>query len=93
MAIHPEPRPATAAELRDLLTGAEAPEANPELGTAASAWRAAAWENAGLIALVGLLLLLAVLATWQTARPAPAEVFGTTTPTAVTDPGLAPGLR
>jgi serine/threonine-protein kinase len=65
MALHPDRRPASAAELRDLLAGTIDLPAEPEIMTAAAAWRHAVWENLGLFALVGLLLLLAVLATWQ----------------------------
>lgn len=87
MAIHPDRRPADAAAFLDLLTGATAPLANTELGTAAMAWRAGLWDNAGLVALVGLLLLLATLATWQAERAVTplAEQAG---PSAATAPAL-----
>jgi serine/threonine-protein kinase len=77
MALHPERRPPDVAALRALLA-ADAPlVADAELGTAPAAWRQGLWDNAGLLALAGLLLLLAVLTTWQSAAlregtPAPA---------------------
>ncbi len=74
MALHPERRPADAAALRQLLRGDAPLRADVELGTAAAAWRAALWDNAGLLALVALLLLLATLATWQAGSAAPAVV-------------------
>ncbi len=68
LALHPDRRPATASAFYDLLTGATEPEIVHELGTAPAAWRAGLWDNAGLMALVSLLLLLAVMATWQAER-------------------------
>lgn len=67
MALHPEKRPENIEALRNLLVGSTPIELDTELGTAPAAWRAGIWENAALFALVGLLLLLAVLATWQSA--------------------------
>jgi serine/threonine-protein kinase len=87
LALHPEQRPATAEGFLDLLTGAADPEAVPELGTAPAAWRAGLWDNAGLMALVSLLLLLAILATWQAERSREdldaGPVDGTAAPTLV----------
>jgi serine/threonine-protein kinase len=84
LALHPEQRPESSEAFLDLLTGAADPEAVHELGTAPAAWRAGLWDNAGLMALVSLLLLLAVLATWQSERAhnpgqgnAPTEFPGT----------------
>ena len=78
MALHPERRPPTAQALRALLVGDAPVLGSVELGTAGLAWRQAIWDNAGLIALVSLLVLLTVVATWQaTAASAPAA-----TPTA-----------
>jgi len=68
MALHPEKRPDNVEALRNLLSGTAPIEADAELGTAPAAWRAGLWENAALFALVGLLLLLAVLTTWQSER-------------------------
>ncbi|MFQ5460012.1 MAG: serine/threonine-protein kinase [Anaerolineae bacterium] len=65
MALHPQRRPPDVAALRDLLFGHAPLEADPELMTNRAAWHQAAWDNLGLFALAGLLLLLAVLATWQ----------------------------
>lgn len=73
MALHPERRPPTAEALRAMLAGV-APAVPPgaDLSPAATAWRQALWDNAGLLALVSLLLLLTVVATWQaTAASAP----------------------
>ncbi len=91
MALHPEPRPPDVAAFRDRLTGAVAPDAVPEIGTASAAWQAGMWDNAGLLALVGLLLLLAVLATWQAERAgatrgAGSLQGGTAVPTVITNP-------
>ncbi len=73
MALHPEKRPATVEDLRSLLLGTTPIVLDTELGTAPAAWRSALWENAALMALVGLLTLLAALATldsvrWQSAN-------------------------
>jgi len=68
LALHPEKRPANVEALKNLLVGTAPIELDIELGTAPAAWRAGLWENAALFALVGLLLLLAVLATWQSGR-------------------------
>lgn len=68
MALHPEKRPANVEALRGLLVGSAPIEADIDLGTAPAAWRAALWENAALFALVGLLLLLTILTTWQAER-------------------------
>jgi serine/threonine-protein kinase len=65
MALHPEKRPPTAAAFRSLLLGEAPILPDHELETSEAAWRQAVWDNLGLIALAGLLLLLAVLATWQ----------------------------
>lgn len=73
MALHPEKRPATVDDLRNLLLGTSPIVMDSDLGTAPAAWRNALWENAALMALVGLLTLLAALATvdsvrWQSAQ-------------------------
>jgi serine/threonine protein kinase len=65
MALHPERRPADVAALSALLSGAEPLVADTELGTAPAAWQQGLWDNAGLVALACLLLLLAALTTWQ----------------------------
>jgi serine/threonine-protein kinase len=65
MALHPERRPADVAALRALRTGSAPLSAEPDLGTAPAAWREGLWDNAALLALAGLLLLLALLTTWQ----------------------------
>jgi serine/threonine-protein kinase len=65
MALHPSRRPANVAVFREQLLGTAPIAADPDLMTAETAWRLALWDNAGLIALAVLLLLLAVLATWQ----------------------------
>jgi eukaryotic-like serine/threonine-protein kinase len=94
MALHPERRPVDAAAFRDVLTGATPLAADPDLGTSSAAWRAGLWDNAGLIALVGLLLLLAVLATWQAERgSSPATqpaISGTTSPAITATPMVLP---
>lgn len=68
MALHPEKRPATVEDLRSLLLGTSPIVLDTELGTAPAAWRSALWENAALMALVGLLTLLAALATLDSVR-------------------------
>lgn len=85
MALHPERRPASVDTLAQLLTGEATLELDPESSHALSAWRTGIWDNAGLLALVVLLLLLAVLATWQSLRQsgAPTEPG---LPTSVTSP-------
>lgn len=88
MALHPERRPPTAEALKALLVG-DAPLSSPvDVGTSGMAWRNAIWENAGLIALVALLFLLTLVATWQaTAASAPAATPTTSAPaTAVATP-------
>jgi serine/threonine-protein kinase len=65
MALHPERRPADAEAFGAMLAGVAPLPAEPDLGTAPAAWREGLWDNAPLVVLVGLLLLLAVLATWQ----------------------------
>lgn len=67
MALHPDRRPADVAAFRALMTQDAPLLADVELGTAPAAWRQGVWDNAGLLALAGLLLLLAVLTTWQSA--------------------------
>ncbi len=90
MALHPERRPESARALRELLRGAAPLRADVELGTAAAAWRAALWDNAGLIALVALLLLLATLATWQARSAPPAVVAPLQTDGVATVPASPP---
>jgi serine/threonine-protein kinase len=76
MALHPDQRPSDAAAMRDMVTGRTHPA---EVRTGSSepqdsappheaAWRIGLSENSGIVAIVGLLLLLAVLATWQSER-------------------------
>ena len=69
MSLHPDRRPADAAEmaaqLRDRVTVAEPNERAPDAAAVARAWRHGVVENGGLLALVAFLLLLAALATWQ----------------------------
>jgi serine/threonine-protein kinase len=85
MALHPERRPADVAAWRAVLAGEGPLTADAELGTAPAAWRQGMWDNAGLFALAGLLLLLAVLTTWQSVtRREPATVA---VPTAMSAPG------
>jgi len=69
MALHPERRPDDAAALADLLRGVgTAPVADEVVFGVGEAWRQVLVENVGLLALVGLLVLLASLATWQSER-------------------------
>jgi hypothetical protein len=65
MALHPDKRPPTVAVLGEQLLGDAPILADAELMTQRAAWQQALWDNIGLITLAGLLLLLAVLATWQ----------------------------
>jgi eukaryotic-like serine/threonine-protein kinase len=67
MALHPERRPANVAAVRALRAGTAPLAAEADLGTAPAAWREGLWDNAALVALAGLLLLLALLTTWQSA--------------------------
>jgi serine/threonine-protein kinase len=69
MALHPVKRPPTVTALRELLIGEAPILPDRELETTEAAWRQAIWDNLGLLALAGLLLLLAVLATWQAMAP------------------------
>ncbi len=78
MALHPERRPNDVAALRALRHGEAPVLLDPDLNSAASAWRQGLWDNAGLFALAALLLLLAVLTTWQSSRP---DTRTTATPT------------
>jgi eukaryotic-like serine/threonine-protein kinase len=70
MALHPDARPANANVLADILSGRVAMPQTGEMPPPSllDEWRAELRTNAGLVALVGLLLLLAVLATWQAER-------------------------
>jgi serine/threonine-protein kinase len=70
MALHPDRRPPDVETIRQLLSGQTHLALDPEAENAVSAWRAGLWENAGLLALVILLLMLAALATWQSLRQA-----------------------
>jgi eukaryotic-like serine/threonine-protein kinase len=65
MALHPAKRPESVADLRALLFGEAPLFPDLELETSEAVWRQALWDNAGLIALAGLLLVLALIATWQ----------------------------
>jgi len=81
MALHPDRRPVSVDDLRELLFGSAPLRTDPDVLPAASAWRQAVWDNLGLVAMVLMLLLLAVLATWRaTAGDGDA---GTPTPPAV----------
>ncbi len=73
MALHPEKRPPDVAALRALLRGDAKLAPDVELGTVSAAWRQGIWDNAGLIALVVLLLLLTIVATWRAQAPSPNE--------------------
>lgn len=87
MALHPEKRPQTVAELKALLFGGADLEPSVDLGTASAAWRQALWDNVGLIVLVGLLFGLTVLATWQAGRTPSSEGIPTqSAPAAVATP-------
>jgi len=89
MALHPDARPASVAELGDILSGrVPVPHASEQPATSLLAeWHAELLSNLGLIALVCLLLLLATLATWQSGRsttltPAAVATAATTAPAA-----------
>lgn len=85
MALHPDRRPTDVAALV-ALRRAEVPIAlDADASMAASAWRQGMWENAGLFALAGLLLLLAVLSTWQSTHQ---ELRSATTPGAAASTSL-----
>lgn len=84
MALHPERRPPTAEALKALLVG-DAPLVTAiEVGTSSVAWQQALWENAGLIALVSLLFLLTVVATWQATAASAPTATATASPQATT---------
>jgi eukaryotic-like serine/threonine-protein kinase len=83
MALHPERRPPDVAALRALHLGTAPLAAEPDLGTAPAAWREGLWDNAALLTLAGLLLLLAVLTTWQSS-------LQRTEPGSATPPATAP---
>jgi serine/threonine-protein kinase len=68
LALHPDRRPATVEDLGSLLSGTSPLVLDDEMETAPAAWRSALWENAALFALVGLMIVLAVLATWESVR-------------------------
>jgi serine/threonine-protein kinase len=68
MALHPSRRMSSVGELRESLLGSGPEAADPDDWPPHDQWRDALWENLPLFALAALLLLLAVLATWQ-ARP------------------------
>lgn len=87
MALHPDKRPANVEALRGLLVGSAPIEADIDLGTAPAAWRAALWENAALFALVGLLLLLTILTTWQAERQRGVLLEGAVPAAATTEAG------
>jgi eukaryotic-like serine/threonine-protein kinase len=90
MALHPSTRPPDASTLADVLSGRapipQAPDAPPP--SALEAWRGEILAHAGLLALVGLLLLLATLATWESERSrdaAPARSAGAAVTTVAPD--------
>jgi len=76
MALHPDRRPSTVDDLREVLFGSAPLSTEPdlEIEPPASAWRRALWDNLGLVTMVLMLLVLAVLATWRAtgAGPGPA---------------------
>ncbi|MFN2115483.1 MAG: serine/threonine-protein kinase [Anaerolineae bacterium] len=92
MALHPDHRPADARALRDMLLGLRSPSRPTEDGPgrpiraplSGPQWRAGLVENAGMIAIVAMLLLLALLATWQSerARAVPDDQSSLSTPLA-----------
>jgi len=91
MALHPEKRPRDIEALRATLHGERKLQPDVELGTVAAAWRQGLWDNAGLIALVGLLLLLTIVATWRAQAPQlPAPAPAATEVGALPLPGALP---
>jgi len=64
IAMHPSQRPATVAALRESLQNGTLPPALLALVPASGEWRRAVIENRGLLALTGLMFVLAILATF-----------------------------
>jgi hypothetical protein len=87
MALHPDRRPGSVAELRELLLGTAPLQPDPEAALPASAWRQAVLDNLGLVAMVLMLFALALVATWRAtsdesglATPSPPAVRGGAAP-------------
>ncbi len=66
IAMHPDPRPQSVAEFRDMLHSNSIPPSLLPLVPAQGEWQRAVAENRGLLALTGALLLFAVLVTMLT---------------------------
>ncbi len=66
IAMHPDPRPSSVSELREMLRGGSLPPALRPLVPAQGEWRQAMRENRELFALAGLMVFVAVLATLLT---------------------------
>ena len=64
IAMHPSQRPPTVAAFRDMLENGSLPPTLLALVPAEGEWRRAVIENRGLLALTGVMLVLAVLATF-----------------------------
>ncbi len=64
IAMHPDPRPPSVAEFREMLHAASLPPSLITLVPAQGEWTKAVIENRRLLALAGLMLIVAVLATF-----------------------------